>query len=345
MSSTPSFEILTSRNFASWLISQHASITFTTYQVGKVFMIGINPDGKIHLTERTFPRCMGLGGNTQTIWMSSRFQVWRFENSLQPGQVYNHYDRVYLPQMAYTTGDLDIHDIIMGKDEKPIFVNTLFSCLAMVSETHSFRPVWKPPFISKLAPEDRCHLNGMAGIDGEPAYVTAVSKSDVSDGWRDQRKNGGILMDIRNNEIVCEGLSMPHSPRWYRDKLWLLEAGSGFFGFVDQQTGKFEKVCFCPGFLRGLTFVGDYALIGLSSIRENRTFSGLDLDENLKSRNVNARCGIQIVNLNTGAAEHWIRMEGMIQELYDVKILPKVRRPLLIGTRKDEINKMVSIET
>ncbi|MCB0856186.1 MAG: DUF4915 domain-containing protein, partial [Bacteroidetes bacterium] len=75
------------------------------------------------------------------------------------------------------------------------------------------------------------------------------------------------------------------------------------------------------------------------------TFSGLDLDENLKSRNVNARCGIQIVNLNTGAAEHWIRMEGIVQELYDVKILPEVRRPLLIGTQKDEINKMVSIET
>lgn len=340
----PSFELLTSRNFQSWLISQQASITFSTYQVGKVFMIGSNPDGKIHLTERTFPRCMGLGGDTQTLWMSSRYQVWRFENSLLPGQVFNGYDRVYIPQMAYTTGDLDIHDIIMGPNHKPVFVNTLFSCLATVSETHSFKPIWTPPFISQLAPEDRCHLNGMADIDGQPAYVTAVSRSDVSDGWRDRRNDGGILMDVRNNDIVCEGLSMPHSPRWYQDRLWILEAGTGFFGYVDLDTGKFEQVCFCPGFLRGLSFVGDYALVGLSAIRDNRTFSGLDLDQNLQQRDVKARCGIQIINLKTGAAEHWVRMEGLVQELYDVKALPQVRRPLLIGVQKDEIHKMISIE-
>ncbi len=340
----PSFELMTSRNFQSWLISQKASIAFTTYQVGKVFMLGTNPDGKIHLTERTFPRCMGLGGNTQTLWMSSRYQVWRFENSLQPGQVYNQYDRIYIPQMAYTTGDLDIHDIIMQPDGKPVFVNTLFSCLATVSDTHSFRPIWKPPFISQLAPEDRCHLNGMAAIDGQPAYVTAVGRSDASDGWRDHRRSGGILMDVRTNEVVCQGLSMPHSPRWYRDRLWLLEAGTGFFGYVDLKTGKFEQVCFCPGFLRGLTFIGDYALVGMSGIRENRTFSDLALDQNLADRNVSARCGIQVINLNTGTADHWIRMEGIVQELYDVKALPQVIRPLLIGVQKDEIHKMISIE-
>lgn len=340
----PSFELMTSRNFQSWLISQKASIAFTTYQVGKVFMLGTNPNGKIHLTERTFPRCMGLGGNTQTLWMSSRYQVWRFENSLQPGQVYNQYDRIYIPQMAYTTGDLDIHDIIMQPDGKPVFVNTLFSCLATVSDTHSFRPIWKPPFISQLAPEDRCHLNGMAAIDGQPAYVTAVGRSDASDGWRDHRRSGGILMDVRTNEVVCQGLSMPHSPRWYRDRLWLLEAGTGFFGYVDLKTGKFEQVCFCPGFLRGLTFIGDYALVGMSGIRENRTFSDLALDQNLADRNVSARCGIQVINLNTGTADHWIRMEGIVQELYDVKALPQVIRPLLIGVQKDEIHKMISIE-
>jgi uncharacterized protein (TIGR03032 family) len=307
-------------------------------------MLGTNPDGKIHLTERTFPRCMGLGGNTQTLWMSSRYQVWRFENSLQPGQVYNHYDRIYIPQMAYTTGDLDIHDIIMQPDGKPVFVNTLFSCLATVSETHSFRPIWKPPFISRLAPEDRCHLNGMAAIEGQPAYVTAVGRSDASDGWREHRRGGGILMDVRTDEVVCEGLSMPHSPRWYRDRLWLLEAGTGFFGYVDLQSGRFERVCFCPGFLRGLSFVGDYALVGMSGVRENRTFSDLELDQNLAERNVSARCGIQVINLKNGTAEHWVRMEGVVQELYDVKALPQVRRPLLIGTQKDEIHKMISIE-
>ena len=246
--------------------------------------------------------------------------------------------------MAYTTGDLDIHDIIVGQDGLPVFVNTLFSCLATVSETHSFKPLWKPSFISQLAPEDRCHLNGMAAIDGKPAYVTAVSQSDVSDGWRDYRKNGGIVIDVATQEIICQGLSMPHSPRWYKGRLWLLDAGSGFLGYVDREKGTFERVSFCPGFLRGLSFIGDYALVGLSAARKNRTFSGLALDENLKSRNTQARCGIQVINLNTGHAEHWVRMEGIIEELYDVITLPQVIRPLLIGTQKDDIHKMISIE-
>lgn len=343
-SPSPSFELLTSRHFPSWLAEQQVSLAFTTYQVGKVFMVGLAPEGKLHLTERTFPRCMGLGGTPQTLWMSSRYQVWRFENSLLSGQSYRGYDRIYLPQMAYTTGDLDIHDIVLGAEGKPVFVNTLFSCVATVSETHSFKPLWQPPFISQLAPEDRCHLNGMAAIEGQPAYVSAVSRSDVSDGWRDRRKDGGLVMDVRSNEVVCAGLSMPHSPRWYRDRLWLLEAGTGYFGYVELASGRFERVAFSPGFVRGLTFVGNYALVGLSALRDNRTFRGLALDDHLQQHDVDARCGIQVINLESGAAEHWIRLEGVVRELYDVVALPQVRRPLLIGVKKDDIHKMISIE-
>lgn len=308
-------------------------------------MLGTNTDGSLHVTERTFNRCMGLGtgkgGNT--FWLSSLFQLWRFDNSLTSGR-FNDYDKVYLPQAAYTTGDLDIHDIIIGEDDRPVFVNTLFSCLATVSESHSFKPVWQPPFISKLVPEDRCHLNGLAEKDGKPAYVTMVARSDASDGWRDHRQNGGLVMDVQTNEIVCEGLSMPHSPRWYNGRLYILEAGTGYFGYVDLENRKFEKIAFCPGFLRGLDFTGNYAIVGMSSVRKNKTFSGLALDENLKAANTEPRCGIQIINLETSAAEHWVRLDGIIEELYDVKVLTGVKRPLLIGTKKDDIRTMISIE-
>ena len=341
----PAFELTTSRQFQNWLISENASLVFTTYQVGKVFMLGSNADKSLHVTERTFSRCMGIGTskNPDTFWLSSLFQLWRFDNSLSSGR-FNDYDKVYLPQAAYTTGDLDTHDIIIDEDDRPVFVNTLFSCLATVSESHSFKPLWHPPFISKLAPEDRCHLNGLAEKEGKPAYVTIAGKSDVSDGWRDHRQNGGLVMDVQTNEILCEGLSMPHSPRWYKDKLYLLEAGSGYFGYLDPATQKFERITFCPGFLRGLDFIGNYALVGMSSIRKNRTFSGLELDDNLKAVNTTPRCGIQVINLDTGAAEHWVRLEGMVEELYDVKILAGVSRPLLIGTKKDDIRTMISIE-
>jgi uncharacterized protein (TIGR03032 family) len=337
-------EIETSRNFGSWLKTVNASIAFTTYQVGKVFMAGSDVDGKVKITERTFPRCMGLAMSGNTLWMSSIFQIWRFENSLLLNQNYQGYDRVFIPQMAYTTGDLDVHDIIIGKDGKPIFVNTLFNCLATVSETKSFKPIWKPEFITKLAAEDRCHLNGLAMENEEPAYVTLVGKSDVANGWRDHRENGGMVIDVRTNEVVCTGLSMPHSPRVYQGKLWLQEAGTGYFGYVDMDNKKFVRLTFCPGFLRGLTFIGDYAIVGMSKNRENKTFEGLQLDTNLHDKGAQPICGLQVININTGDVVEYLRLEGIVRELYDVMVMPDVKQPLLIGVQKDEIKRMISIE-
>lgn len=344
MTTEKKLEIETSRNFGTWLKSVNGSIAFTTYQVGKIFMVGCDDTGKVKITERTFPRCMGLAKNNDSVWMSSIFQIWKFENSLLEGQNYQGFDKVYIPQMAYTTGDIDIHDMIVGKDGKPIFVNTLFNCLSTISESKSFKPLWKPEFITKLAAEDRCHLNGLAAENNEPAYVTLVGKSDVIDGWRKFRDGGGMVIDVRTNEIVCAGLSMPHSPRLYKDKLWLLEAGTGYFGYVDMETKKFVKLTFCPGFLRGLTFIDDYAIVGLSKNRENKTFEGLPLDNNLHEKGADPICGLQVININTGDVVEYLRLEGMVRELYDVMVMPEVKQPLLIGVQKDEIKRMISID-
>jgi len=344
MAEEKKLDIQTSRNFGSWLKQHGQSLAFTTYQVGKIFMLGSNLDGTVHITERTFPRCMGIAMKDNSIWMSSIFQVWRFENSLLPGQLYQGYDKIYIPQMAYTTGDLDIHDIIIGQNDKPIFVNTLFNCIATISEKHSFKPLWKPSFISKLVAEDRCHLNGMAAENGVPKYVTLVGESDVVGGWRDLRDTGGKVIDIQTNEVVCEGLSMPHSPRLHKGELWLLEAGTGYFGYVDFETKKFVPMTFCPGFLRGMSFVGDYAVVGMSKNRENKTFEGLQLDRNLDEKGGSPKCGLQVIELATGNVVEWVNIDGIVRELYDVMAMPNVIKPLVIGTQKDEIKRMISIE-
>jgi uncharacterized protein (TIGR03032 family) len=224
-----------------------------------------------------------------------------------------------------------------------VFVNTLFGCLATTSEKYSFTPLWRPPFLSKLAAEDRCHLNGMAMEDGKPRYVTSVSQTDVNDGWRDRRRDGGTVTDVQANKVLCNGFSMPHSPRVYRGKLWLLDSGTGYFGFVDLKTQKFERVTFCPGYARGLSFHGDFAIVGLSRARENKTFSGLALDENLKEKGTEARCALQVIDLRTGDVVHWLRIEGVVQELYDVVVLPGVRRPMALGFKTDEIRRVVSV--
>lgn len=343
MTETAQLEINTSRQFTHWMLEQRLSIAFTTYQAGKLFLLGLQPNGRLSVFERTFNRCLGLWTDAQTMWMSSLYQLWRFENVLDPGQTANGFDRLYVPQVGYTTGDLDIHDVTVESTGRVLFVNTLFGCLATISQTHSFVPVWKPPFISKLAAEDRCHLNGLALENGQAAYVTAVSQSDVADGWRDRRHDGGCVIDVRSNDIIATGLSMPHSPRVYRDKLWLLNSGTGYFGFIDRSSGKFEPVAFCPGYLRGLTLHGDFAVVGLSKSRENKTFSGLALDENLKIGDAEARCGVQVIDLRSGDVVHWLRIEGVVTELYDVVALPGVLRPQSLGFKTDEIRRVLRV--
>lgn len=340
---SPSLEINSSRQFNAWLAERDISLAFTTYQAGKLFLIGLQSTGQLSVFERTFERCMGLCINSSSLYMSSLYQLWRFENILLPGQVHNGYDCLYVPQVGYITGDLDVHDVAIGEAHKIIFVNTLFSCLATISERHSFIPLWQPPFISRLAAEDRCHLNGLAMRDGQPRYASAVSQSDVADGWRDRRNDGGCLIDVNSNEVVLSGLSMPHSPRWHQGKLWLLNSGTGFFGYADLDRGAFEPVTFCPGYLRGCAFSGDFAVVGISKPRNNKTFSGLRLDENLNARDAEPRCGLLIIDLRTGDIVHWLRIEGIVEELYDVTILPGVRRPMAIGFKTDEIRRILTI--
>ncbi len=232
----------------------------------------------------------------------------------------------------------------LGADGRPVFVNTLFGCLATVSDGHSFRPLWQPPFLTRLAAEDRCHLNGLAIEDGRPRYATAVSRSDIADGWRDKRVDGGVVIDVAGGAVVCEGLSMPHSPRLHDGKLWLLNSGAGEFGFVDLASGRFEPVALCPGYARGLAFVDGHAVVGLSLARENRTFSGLPLDGVLHTRDVEPRCGLAVIDLASGDMRHWLRVEGVVRELYDVAVLRGVRRPAAIGFKTDEVQRVISIE-
>ena len=341
--STPSntSPITASRGFVEWLKSQNASLAVSTYQTGKLFMIGHNENGQFSVFERTFERPMGLAGYDQTIFMATMFQLWRLENVLQPGTTKDGYDRSFVPQVGFTTGDLNIHDVALDGDGIPQFICSRFSCLATTSERYNFKPLWMPKFISKLAGEDRCHLDGLAMVEGKARYVTACSQTDIVAGWRDHRVGGGVVIDIESDEIIGEGLSMPHSPRWYRDRLWLLDAGTGYFGFLDKDSGNFERVTFCPGFSRGMTFTGDYAVVGISLPRHDPTFQDLPLQENLAAANVAARCGLLVINLNSGDVVQWMQMTDPIRELYDVLVLPGVRRPRLVGFKTDEIRTTV----
>jgi uncharacterized protein (TIGR03032 family) len=346
MAEEPLFSLTTSRGFSGWLASTGGSLAFTTYQGGKVFFLGTKPDGTLAVFDRSFPRCMGLAvtPDAATILMATQIQLYRFDNLLPKGQTEGLFDAIYAPHQTWITGDIDIHDIGIGADGRPVFANTLFNCLATTSDGYSFRPLWRPPFITRLVAEDRCHLNGLAMDQGRAAYVTCVSRSDVSDGWRDRRADGGVVVDVASGEIVASGLSMPHSPRMRDGRLWLVNSGTGEFGWIDPADGRFTAVAFCPGYARGLTFVGNSAVVGLSRARENRTFAGLALDAALKSHDADARTGLLVIDLDSGAITDWVRIEGVIDELFDVAALPGVRNPSAIGLKGTEIRRVLSID-
>ena len=288
---------------------------------------------------------MGLWADDQTLWLSTLYQLWRFENLLRPGEIYQGHDRLYVPKVANTTGDLDIHDVAVDQDGRPVFVATKFGCIATLAVRSSFTPLWRPSFLSKLAAEDRCHLNGLAMAEGRPRYVTAVSQSDVVDAWRDRRQNGGVVLEIPESRVLTSGLSMPHSPRLYRGRLWLHNSGAGQFGSIDPGGGPFEPLTFCPGYLRGLAFVGDHAVVGLSHPRHDRTFRGLGAGGRVRPSEISAepRCGLLIIDLHSGDIAHWLRVEGLVRELYDVAVLPQVSRPMVLGFKSDEIQSTIAI--
>jgi uncharacterized protein (TIGR03032 family) len=228
-----------------------------------------------------------------------------------------------VPRRLHVTGDIDIHELAYDQDDELWAVNTRFCCLCTLDANHSFHPRWRPPFVSALAAEDRCHLNGLGMVDGRPKYVTALGTTDTPGGWRTDKASGGILMDIDSNEIVLRGLSMPHSPRCYNGKLWFLESGQGSLAMADLQHGRRETVAQVPGFTRGMDFYGPLAFIGLSQVRESAVFSGIPLVQRLKERT----CGVWVVHIETGQTVGFLRFEAGVQEIFAVQVLPGIRYP------------------
>lgn len=272
---------------------------------------------------------MGLAISGGRLAVGASIDIWEFHNvpavcsKLEPP---DRHDACFLPRRSHTTGDVQIHEMAWVGDEL-WFVNTAFSCLATRSDTDSFEPVWRPKFIAKLMPGDNCHLNGLAVRDDRVRYVTALGETDTPGAWRDNKRDGGILMDVDSNEIIARGLSMPHSPRWYRNQLWLLESGDGSIGTVDLNTGKYEAIAQLPGFTRGLSFLGPLAFVGLSQVRESAVFSGIPLVERLEERT----CGVWVLNVETGETLAFCKFEDALQEIFAVELLGGALYPDLIN--------------
>lgn len=310
------------------------SFLVSTYQAGKLIIV--RADGDVANTHfRNFNTPMGMAYEGGRLALGTKTAVREFHNQseiakhVEPkGKV----DGCLLPRYGVTTGYISIHELAWIQRVLWV-VNTRFSCLCTLDLNYSFIPRWWPKFITKLAAEDRCHLNGLGVRDGQPRYVTALGTTDTAAGWRENKARGGILMDVPSGEIIAHGLSMPHSPRWHAGKLWVLESGNGSLATVDEATGKLTTVALLPGFTRGLDFVGPFAFIGLSQVRESAVFSGIPITERLTVEE--RKCGVWVVDTRNGQIIALLEFQAGVQEIFAVQILPGLRYPDLLPDTDD----------
>ncbi|MEK6278236.1 MAG: TIGR03032 family protein [Actinomycetota bacterium] len=323
------------QNVPNILQQLSGSLLVSTYQTGKLICIR-RDDKMINTHFRDFQRPMGLTVHGDRLALGTQSEVWDYRNvpdaapKIEPQ---GKHDACFVPRNRHYTGDIAIHEVAFAEGRLWI-VATSFSCLATLDAHHSFIPRWRPDFITALSPEDRCHLNGLCVVDDKVRYVTALGRTNSAGGWRENKARGGILMEVPSSEIVASGLSMPHSPRWYDGRLWVLESGEGSICTVDLDTGEVETVNQLPGFTRGLVFAGPLAFVGLSQIRESSTFGGLPLAERVEER----LCGVWLVNIESGETAGFIRFEDLVQEVFDIAILPGARYPEIAQDGSEPVN-------
>jgi uncharacterized protein (TIGR03032 family) len=315
-----------SEDLPALLARLRLSVLISTYQTGHLVVVAA-PQGRLEVTFHQFERAMGVAVKPGTIAVCTRKEVWFLRDApdiaakLQPP---GRHDACFLARTAHFTGDIQAHESAWVGREL-LIVNTLFSCLAAPHPYYSFAPRWRPPFVSALRPEDRCHLNGLAVVGDQPRYVTALAETDSPAGWRAVKHNGGCLLEVPSGRPLVRGLSLPHSPRVVDGRVFFLHSGRGELAVADPVTGRATAVAPLPGVARGLAVHGGFAFVGLSKARP--TLEGVPV----VARRDELRCGLWVVDLRSGAVAGHLEFGTGVEEVFDVQVLPGVAHPYVSG--------------
>jgi uncharacterized protein (TIGR03032 family) len=310
-----------------FLAHHRISLLVSTYKTNMLLAIS-NKAGALDTTAYPVARPMGLAMHQKQLAVGTKSAIIQYTN--QQALLQNlpeSGDALFLKRSIHFSGDMNIHDIGYasedGKRGELWFVNTRFSCLATLDSAYSFVPRWQPKWITTLDGADRCHLNGLAMVDGKPKYVTAFSETDTELGWKQGPLDQGVLVDIETDEVIASGLSRPHSPKYHQGFVYLLESGTGKLLKVDPNSKKVSTVCQLTGFVRGLSLFGNYAVAGMSQFRETNS-SKLEVNEKTQL----ASAVIAIVDLTDGAIAATVKFDEQVKELYDILVLEKIQNPI-----------------
>jgi uncharacterized protein (TIGR03032 family) len=286
------------------------TLAITTYEAGKLVFISAPTDKEIIQFARELDRPMGISIKGNQLAVSTRDQVILFSDNNISNQNYNHY---YSPRVFYNTGNSDIHDLVFCKSSL-LAVNTSMSCISKISAEYSFKPIWKPDFITQLDLSDKCHLNSVAVCEKYGLlYASAFADTNTEKEWRTKGGKGGIIIDIENNEIICKGLCVPHSVRVYNDSVYALLSGTGHLIIINPETKSYKTVCELKGFVRGLARCGDYLFVGISQRRETSSSA--------ISNEFSKHAAVVILDINTHKICGYMQYESGVGEIYDIQVI------------------------
>jgi uncharacterized protein (TIGR03032 family) len=324
-----SYKLSYTAEFGRLLQRTKSTLAISVYQAGKILLFDTDESGNLKITPISYPKPMGIcsDGNKLAIATINELHIYKDEPQLAKklSSEQRDFKHLYFPRQTFHCGMIDLHDIDFV-NQRITGVNTLFSCICQFDDEHNFTPIWKPYFISENTPEDRCHLNGMAQVDGKLKYITALGHQDKPGSWRKDITNSGILMDIPENKILVDGLAMPHSPRWYNGKIYLLESAKGELVEIDPISFKKTTKARLNGLVRGLTIVDGLAFIGISTVREkSKTFN--KLDDSVKAEHAS----IEIIDIASGITLGNLVFKTDIKEIYDVQLLQNVQAAGIFG--------------
>ena len=324
MSNTPGpLNIRIDKALTHHLWSSASSLAITIGPDGLLLLGATGPETP-QLEHRIFQNAFAVDYHSGQLAVSHKKGITVYRNSpkmapIHPEKPHVH-DAYFSSLVTFHTGDCLIHDIVITPAGL-VVANTRFSTVCLLDGRYNINPIWYPDFISMPAPEDRCHLNGIA-IEGEKlAYATTFGPYDTEGGWRGMREFNGLLIDVQNKRNLVTGLSMPHSPRLHDGHLFVCESGHGAVHEVDRQTGEMRTVVRLPGLTRGLAFQDQTMFVGMSTQRGSSSLPALPIVQG----GLPLMAGVSAVDLQSGALKGTLQILDPGREVLDVKVLPGIR--------------------